>query len=374
MGITDYAGAAGWTLTMAMWSTAPSDLIASWDPDGILGTLAENSRIEDAIWRRCPIPIVGIKRTMQQRMGAPCVLLDHTASGRAAARHFLDQGFQHLAYCWMGHDPNLDEQMAGFRAMTEAGGRTFHCLDWTARPSRYSTWSSGHFRAWLASELVKLPKPAALMVDSDWTGLEAIEACRQASLTIPEQIALIGYSNHEAICRSAPVPLSSVDPDLHSQGREAAALLDRLMNGDPPPDGPLLVPPKEVTVRQSSDVLAVPHSEVAKALRFIKENYANPQLSVPEIVAATTMSKSGLNYAFLAHLGHAIGDRLRQVRMEKAQELLLNSNLPILSVASACGYGNVKRLRDNIARTTGLSPRQWRKKMGRGGAGLAAGR
>lgn len=362
--ILDYAKATGWTLAATSWSADPSSLIRSWAPDGIIvashGPLNEESSLR--AWRRCRVPIVGTQRNTKA-IGAPCVLLDHKAAGCLAAQHFIDRGFDHLAYCWLGHVPDLDEQMAGFRATAEAAGRTFHCLDWTARPKRYQVWSSTNFRKWLASELVKLPKPLALMVESDWTGLETIEACREASLRIPEQVAIIGYYNHPAVCECALTPLSSVDPDLYEQGREAAALLDRIMQGVSPPDRSLWIPPRGVVVRQSSDVLAVAHMEVAKALRFIRENYADPRVGVPQVVAATAISKSGLSHAFGVHLGSSIGEMLHRARMEKAQNLLQTTKMTLKTIAMASGYGNAERLRDSIIRKTGMSPRAWRRRQ-----------
>lgn len=362
-GVFDYARAAGWTVAVTSWAPNPGALIRSWAPDGIVAHSQPNlARVSLRAWRRCPVPFVGASRNMKA-FDAPCVLLDHEAAGRLAARHFIDRGFEHLAYCWLGHDPELDEQMAGFRATAEAANRTMHCLDWTARPRRIKVWSSVGFRQWLASELLRLPKPLGLMVESDWTGLETIEACREAGLQIPEQVALIGYYNQTAVCECALIPLSSVDPDLYRQGREAAELLDRLMRGEGTPRSPLWIPPKAVVVRQSSDVLAVAHLEVAQALRFIKDHYTDPLVGVPQIVAATTMSKSGLNHAFSVHLGSAIGEMLQRTRMEKAQQLLLSTRMTLKAVAAACGYGNTEHLRDSIIRKTGMSPRAWRRRQ-----------
>lgn len=361
--VFDYAKSAGWTVAVTSWAPNPTSLLKSWAPEGILAYYKPSpSSISDLAWRRCRIPIVGADRKLVA-LGMPCVLVDHKAAGRLAAQHYIERGFEHLAYCWLGHAPELDEQMDGFRTTTEAAGRTFHCLDWTARPRRYQVWSSTGFRKWLASELIRLPKPLALMLESDWTGLEAIEACREVSLRIPEQVALIGYYNHPAVCDCAPIPLSSVDPDFSRHGREAAHLLDRIMHGEAPPPEPIWIPPKEIVVRQSSDVLAVAHDEVAKALRFIKENCADPQVGVPQVVAATGMSKSGLSHAFNVCLGTPIGEMLRRARLERAQHLLTNTKMTVKTIAANCGYGNAERLRDSILRKTGLSPRAWRRKQ-----------
>jgi LacI family transcriptional regulator len=53
-----------------------------------------------------------------------------------------------------------------------------------------------------------------------------------------------------------------------------AALLDRLMNGEPPPDIPKRITPKGVVTRKSTEVLAVENPDVASALGYIQDNFS----------------------------------------------------------------------------------------------------
>jgi LacI family transcriptional regulator len=70
-----------------------------------------------------------------------------------------------------------------------------------------------------------------------------------------------------ARCNLADPPLSSVDLDTPNIGYEAAALLDRLIAGAPIPAQPVLLPPRGVVRRRSTDVLATDDRALAEAIR-----------------------------------------------------------------------------------------------------------
>src|SRR5204863_167060 len=80
---------------------------------------------------------------------------------------------------------------------------------------------------------------------------------------------VVGIGNDVLMCELARPSLSSVALPSEQVGYEAAALLDRLMAGEPPPDRPILLLPLGVVVRQSSDLLAIRDPEVVAAVRII---------------------------------------------------------------------------------------------------------
>ena len=48
------------------------------------------------------------------------------------------------------------------------------------------------------------------MACNDDRGREVLEACRDAGLRVPEEIAVVGVDNDELLCELADPPLSSV--------------------------------------------------------------------------------------------------------------------------------------------------------------------
>ena len=99
------------------------------------------------------------------------------------------------------------------------------------------------------------------------------------------------------------------------------------------------------------------------ALRFIREN-ANEPIQVEDVVYEVAISRSALERRFQQFLGRSVSAELHRVRLEKAQRLLLDSDMSIPHVADASGFGSpgVHELRFQAA--TGLTPRDYRKHAG----------
>src|SRR4029077_20862433 len=121
----------------------------------------------------------------------------------------------------------------GFTATLQAARHSCHVyrraqrVSWGHQQPSWEVEVEGVAR-WIKS----LPKPLGLMACNDFRGIQALDACRQAGIAVPEEVAVIGVDNEELVCKLASPPLSSVVPDARCIGYEAAALLDRLMKGE----------------------------------------------------------------------------------------------------------------------------------------------
>lgn len=80
----------------------------------------------------------------------------------------------------------------------------------------------------------KLPKPLAIFAPSDVTCVHVMQCALELGLKVPEDVAILSANNDELICDFAPVPLSSIRLNFTQLGFEAAALLDRVMQGKRP--------------------------------------------------------------------------------------------------------------------------------------------
>lgn len=114
------------------------------------------------------------------------------------------------------------------------------------------------------------------------------------------------------------------------------------MNGQPPPEKPILIAPKEVEVRESSDILAIPHLPTSKALKYIWDNYRDINLSVDEIVKISGISRRRLEDHFNKYIGHSMPKELLRLRFEEAKKLLQESDLKIFEVADQSGFSSPK--------------------------------
>ncbi len=153
----------------------------------------------------------------------------------------------------------------------------------------------------------KLPKPLGVMTGNDPRGIQLLDACRRAGVAVPEEVAVVGVDNDELVCELAYPPLSSVIPDAVRIGYEAAALLDRLMKGEPAPAAMQTIPPLGVAVRQSSDVTAIADPRLADAMRFIRE-HACDGIGVDDVLDHVAVSRSVLQRLFRKQFDRTILD------------------------------------------------------------------
>src|SRR5262249_38465053 len=153
-----------------------------------------------------------------------------------------------------------------FRRLVEQDGLACHYYE-AVRGNRFD-WDEQQQR--LIQWISMLPKPVGIMACNDERGHELLEACRRIGANIPEEIAVIGVDNDQAICDLAIPSLSSVDVNAEGVGYEAAALLDRMMNGHKPAMRLIKLAPRGVVTRRSTDLVASEDQEAGRALRYIR--------------------------------------------------------------------------------------------------------
>ncbi len=159
----------------------------------------------------------------------------------------------------------------------------------------------------------------------------------------------------------ASPPLSSIDHGAHQIGFEAASLLDRMLGGEKAPADPILIPPREVVVRQSTDTLAIADPSVVRAVEFIRTRACGEDdIDVPAVVRHARASRRTLEAAFRRVLGRTILQEISRVRVERAKDLLVNTDLAMPEICERAGFSYPSRLSYVIKRETGLTPVEYR--------------
>lgn len=367
-GIARYAREARWILDTTYMRTGLVDASAG-KVDGIVGLITRPRDLE-ALKQFKNVPLVdlsaawGTEALPDQSGGhVPRVLYDSAAIGRRAAQHFIVRGFNHIALFNAGNYFNERERRTTFEMEIRQAGRIAHEIEyhhWVAEAAQGdSSGMEGRLRRRLGRELQKLPKPLGVFCSSDEAAVRVLHACEDVDLRVPEEVAVLGCHNDELTCNFALVPLSSVDDDLELQGYEAARLLGRLMNGESVPATPILIPPKSIVTRASTDIFAVAHREVATALRFIWEHYTQP-IQTNDVAAAAGLSRHHLMRQFQAHLGRSISDEILRKRVEHAKRLLVETDQKAWQIAEVCGFSSIVHLSSAFSRLVGQAPSRFR--------------
>jgi LacI family transcriptional regulator len=171
---------------------------------------------------------------------------------------------------------------------------------------------------------------------------------------------MIGSGNEMVICAAPPPSLTSINLGYPNIGYRAAELLDRLMDGQAPPDGPVLLAPAELVPRQSTDSYAVDDPLVARALRFIAE-HAHEPIKVDDVAAATPTTRRSLERRFQNAMRRTIGDEIIRMRLERAKRRLVEADEPLKKVAKDSGFSSDNHFYRAFIRSEGVSPSQYRK-------------
>ena len=144
-------------------------------------------------------------------------------------------------------------------------------------------------------------------------------------------------------------------------GFAAAELLNHMMQGKRPPNGPTLIAPLGVVVRQSSDVVAIEDAAVSAAVRFIRE-HATRGIGVDDVLKAVHISRSSLERRMRRLLGRSPNAEINRVRLDHVQKLLAETDLPLEVIAHKSGFLYQQYLAELFKRTFGESPGTWRRR------------
>ena len=313
----------------------------------------------------CPAVRLGRLPHPQDRL-LPAILPDQAAAGRLAADHFADRGFKNVAF--IAYDPSNPEEdchalYEGFKHRAGERDLNFHLheliggdrehpeQDPAAKYERRSQEVGG----WLAA----LPKPVGVFTYDDVMAARVCTMCLAAGLAVPEEVAVLGVGNNPLTCELSPVHLSSIDTAVEERGKLAALLLRSLMHGKAPPAAPIMVPPRSVVQRRSTDVLAVDDPSVAGAMRFMWD-HLEQSLSVKDIAQEVGVGRRHLERAFRHHLGRGINAELRRKRLERCCEVLRSTTISITDLAPRLGFRSADYLHSSFRQAFGMTPRTYR--------------
>jgi len=191
---------------------------------------------------------------------------DEEGIGRLAANTFLRLG-RYQTFAFVPARPGVtysDRRQDGYvKRLQDAGVGNIEVFEPKAATGTPDDRSA------LIKWLLSLPKPAAVYVAWDFRAIQVLEACRDAKITVPEQIAVLGTDNDELLCDSAEPPLSSILPDHERAGSIAAERLDALMRGRKLLPRTSLVKVNNVVERETTRPVTPSAHIVGKALAYI---------------------------------------------------------------------------------------------------------
>lgn len=179
--------------------------------------------------------------------GVDIVAIDDRTGAYKAIAHLIERGHRKIAFVDAASLLGNTEKMDGARrAVTEAGLDTSMIV--SVDPKGHSAMDGYRATAGLMEEP---ERPTAMFATTDSLALGALRWCRENGVSVPEDLAIVGYDNTE-LAEFGPVPMTTVNYAADDVSRHA---VDRILSliGQPVPPKPVitLIDPNLV-VRQSS--------------------------------------------------------------------------------------------------------------------------
>jgi LacI family transcriptional regulator len=334
--------------------------LRSWRGSGIIANF-DDRKVASAV-RGLRAPVVGVGGGYgwyDPTSRIPYFVTDNETIARLAAEHLIERGFRRLAF--YGYPRTQINRWSEERARAFQGQATkagIPCATYTGRHGTARRWAE--LQRGLILWLRTLEKPVGLLACNDARARHVLEACRTSGARVPEDVAIIGVDNDEMICDLMDPPLSSVEQGARRMGYQAAAMLDRLMAGRRAPPERVVVEPEGVIARRSTDFLAIDDPDVATAVRFIRE-HACRRILVDDVVRQVGVSRSTLKNRFKAATGRSVHAEIQRVQLERAKQLIADTDLPLKQVALQAGFQYVQYLTRLFRRRVGQTPAEFRR-------------
>ncbi|QDT56375.1 Xylose operon regulatory protein [Caulifigura coniformis] len=333
--------------------------------DGIIARV-----FDPALGRRLStyeVPVVDVSGGRNFKFGS-WVSINDRRLVRLGIDHLIERGFTRFAFYGDHRFQWSHYRETEFRDYANELGLESATFQPSTPLARNYSWSRAdrELRAWVAS----LPKPVGVLTGDDLRGQQLLDACRSASIAVPEQVAVVGADNDELICELCEPRLSSVVPNTFRGGYLAGQLLDRMLSrGRGDSWEGIEIFPERVECRGSSDVLAFEDQLVARAVTLIREK-AGMRLSVEDLARELDVSRRTLDIRFVDALRRTPHDEITRVRIGRVKTLLLSTSLPLSVIAAQTGFDHVEYFCAAFKREVGVTPGAYRNSHGVSAAGL----
>ncbi|MFW5870132.1 MAG: substrate-binding domain-containing protein [Candidatus Sumerlaeota bacterium] len=324
-----------------------------FEGDGVLylGSELEGNTIDIAEKRDIPIVFLVSSR---QSVYHPAVMSDEKAIGEKAATFFLDRGFRNLAFYSTFHEHRYSKlRRDAFSERAKAGGALVEVYD---IPFRKSGSDTEEVVEWLHS----LARPCGVMGVQDGSAMQLLLLCREQGIRVPQELAILGVGNTEFMCESMHPTLSSIDMGADRTGYEACVVLEQLMNGVGDPKTEKTIPPRCIVERHSTrvDVLADPLISEARSL--LRERL-HENLTVEGLVEMLGVSRRNLEQRFQKALSKTPGRMIREIQMQRVEELLRETDLSMAEIARTAGFSSQSAFAAVFRRERDMTPGEYRR-------------
>lgn len=326
-----------------------------WGADGIIAHLDNDLDIKKILKAGVSLIVEDFKERFD---GISNITGGYYDTGAMGAEYFLKKGFKNFAFYGFKNIVWSRERFEGFQNYLIDHQLEVYHFDqdhqasqtlWFYKPSLLSRW------------LESLPKPIAIMACDDERAQHITEACKQAQIQIPEQIAVLGVDNDQMTCNLSDPPLSSINLDTEKGGYEAAKLMDQLITKKIKLAPNIVVKPTHIITRQSTDITSASDEFIAKALKFIHQNI-DDKINVADVLKQVPLSRRSFEKRFSDITGLAVYKYIYNLKIQKFAERLLETDKTVSEISMESGFAISNNISRQFKQVKGCTPTEYRKK------------
>ena len=233
-GVEDAAQENNYSVILASSASEPERELAAVEMlrakrvDGLIVTSSRVGALYLEHLERIDVPVVLINNHNEQSGRYTfSVTVDNRHGGHQAASHLIRRGHHRIAYISGPADHSDDvERMAGYRQALDESGISFDPALVLSGNGRLD----GGERA--LSALANLAeRPTAVFCYNDMTAIGLISAARQAGLSVPDDLAVVGFDDIPMAAHFLP-PLTTIAQPQRDMGQQAMNMALALMAAD----------------------------------------------------------------------------------------------------------------------------------------------
>ncbi len=238
-------------LVPAAGDVSPNAL-ATIAADGFLLFSIHRSHPLGSAVERTSRPVVMLNGDAQ--LDVPIFNMDDFGGACQAAHYLIEKGHRRIAVATLGPRedgviiPPFEQRMAGYRQAVVEAGLPPETLQIVYTRGILSAGVESFEKIWALE-----PRPTAVLCASDVHALGILRGARKAKITIPDDLAVVGFDGLPEAATSTP-PLTTVQHDLPGRVRAALSTLFNLIN-DQINETDLVSPqitPVELVIRESA--------------------------------------------------------------------------------------------------------------------------
>lgn len=206
---------------------APGDVapnaLATIAADGfILFSIHRTHPLSTAV-ERASRPVVMLNG--DEHVNVPIFNMDDFGGAKKAAQYLIEKGHRRIAVATLGPRedgviiPPFERRMAGYRTAVEEAGLPPETLQVVFTRGILSAGVESFEKIWSLE-----PRPTAVLCASDVRALGILRGARKAKISVPEDLAVVGFDGLPEAMNSTP-PLTTVEHDLPGRVRQALSTL-----------------------------------------------------------------------------------------------------------------------------------------------------